>query len=188
MRVHVITPSVPERADLRLECTRSVREQTVKVAGHLIEIDHARVGPARVRNSLMRAVPGDGWVAFLDDDDLWLPQHLEVLERAAISSGADVVYSLARVEGRPGWDPQQDSFDPIRLRKVNYIPLTGIVRAGLAREVGGFPTDNRRYEDWGFWLRLLDAGAEFHCEPEQTWVYRFGDWDSRSKEIWDGRR
>ena len=182
------TPSISDRADLLREACASVTAQeSGPPAFHLIAIDHEKHGPAEARNRLAQACR-TGWLTFLDDDDLWGPTHLRTLWAHASTGDCDVVYSLAHIEGRPGWDPQQETFDPDRLRKVNYIPLGGLIRAELFHEVGGFPTDDRLYEDHGLWLRLLAAGARFQCVPERTWTYRFGDWDSRSKEVWNGRR
>lgn len=184
----VCTPSIPDRTELLLQAMRSVEAQEQgPPAFHLVAIDHHRTGPAEARNRLAQAAR-TGWLTFLDDDDVWHPHHLRTLWAQASTGDYDVVYSLADIEGRPGWDPQQDTFDADRLRRVNYIPLAGLVRAELFHEVGGFPTDDRLYEDHGLWLRLLDAGARFHCIPERTWSYRFGDWDSRSRQVWDGRR
>lgn len=184
--IAAVTPSTPDRSNLLRDATASAAAQLGGPPDvHLVAIDHARRGPAAVRNDLAQSVR-TGWLAFLDDDDTWDPGHLEALRPH--TDTADVIYSLATIEGRPGWNPQQNTFDPERLRHVNYIPLSGLVRAELFHDVGGFPTDDRLYEDHGLWLALLDAGARFHCVPKRTWRYRFGAWDSRSKEVWDGRR
>ena len=184
---HVVTPSIPERDQLLMECVRSVICQTAAVGGHHVGVDHDRRGPAVMRNELAIHVPDGAWVSFLDDDDLWHPQHARVIER--YGQGADVVYTKARIDGRPGWDPQRNRFSADALRRANYIPLGGVaIKIDLFRQVGGFPTEDMRYEDHGLLLRLLDAGARFKCIPRFTWTYRFGDWDSRSKEIWRGER
>lgn len=188
MDIWVLTPSIPERHELLAEAVRSVQSQTHPVTAHIVGIDLRRQGPAVVRNRLLEAVPSNHWVTFLDDDDLWQANHLAALVRVQEATAADVVYSMCHITGRPGWDPQFDTFDEDRLRQYNYIPLNGIMRAGMLRRAGGFPTDGRVYEDWGMWLNMLDLGASFACTGERTWTYRFGDWDSRSKEVWDGRR
>lgn len=184
--ITVITPTIAGRGHLLAEAIDSVTTQRVGnvAVRHLIEVDRYLGGPAVVRNRL--AAGAEGWLAFLDDDDMWDPDHLATVHRHV--DQADVIYTLARIEGRPDWDPQQDEFDPERLRRANYIPLCGaLVRAELFHQVGGFPTD-LRYEDHGLWLGLLDAGARFLCIPRRTWTYRFGAWDSRSRQVWDGRR
>lgn len=188
MDLTVIIPTIPERAHLLVDAKASVKGQ-VRPAGTkapkvVVVVDTDRRGPAAVRNEAAAAV-STSWVTFLDDDDVWLPQHLAAL--APHRDTADVIYSLGHVVGRPGWDPQLEAFDAARLRQVNYIPLTGLIRTDLFRRAGGFPVD-AAYEDHGLWVALLDAGARFHCVPERTWLYRFGPWDSRSKEVWDGRR
>lgn len=185
--VFVLTPTIPGRENLLVECVESVEAQSFPVTQHLVGLDEKFEGPAVVRNRLLEQVPDDGLVSFIDDDDVWLTNHLAVLADLREVSKADVVYSMARIEGRPGWDPQRRRFDEQLLRQQNYIPLNGLISAGLLKQVGGFPTDVS-YEDWGLWLRLLDVGASFRCSRKITWRYRFGDWDSRSKEIWRGDR
>lgn len=186
MDLTVVIPTVPGRAHLLAEAVGSVIAQTEPYTEIRIVRDERRTGPSTTRNRGAAHLTTE-WVAFLDDDDTWNPNHLATL--AAHAGDADVVYSLATIEGRPGWDPQQRTFDPDRLRRENYIPNGGIIRSSFFDSVTGYPADGQHlYEDWGLWLELLDADARFHCVPERTWTYRIGDWDSRHKEVLDGRR
>ncbi len=190
-KVAVVTPTIPGREALLAEAEASVLAQTHTPDFHLTEVDSDRRGPAWVRNHLCLVTDqgrASDWFCFLDDDDLLYPDHISTLLRAQRESGADVVYTHGNITGRGKWNPQRPKFDGALLRKKNYIPVTAMVRASKFRKVGGFPVDGRRYEDHGLWLRLLDADCRFHCEPTITWEYRFGDWDSRSKEIWRGER
>lgn len=166
--VAVLTPSLPSRSALLAEAVASVAAQTFEPLAHLIALDYKRVGAPFVRNALARVVDAD-WLAFLDDDDLFLPHHLETL--MAASAGADVVYSWSEVQGRDGWSCNQH-FDAAALRRANTIPVTAMIRRSTFLKVGGFP-DMRELSDWGLWLRALDAGSRFVCVPEVTWVYRF---------------
>ena len=73
------------------------------------------------------------------------------------------------------------SFDAEALRGENYIPSTSLISADLIRELEGWNVQARNgFEDWDFWLRALDAGAEFRCVESVTWRYRFGPWGNQS--------
>lgn len=180
-RIFVITPSLPERGELRTEAAESVEAQLLAPAGHLIGIDHARIGPGRMRNALAGAasaisgVESDVWLAFLDDDDTMDCGHLMALSEAF--ARADVVYSYFRKAGHaPECLQNVERFDPERLRAGNYIPVTVAIRLRAFHSVGGFrPPQGSEpdFEDWLLWLRLLKAGARFECIPRVTWTYRF---------------
>lgn len=171
MRISVLTASLPEREAFRAEAIASVNAQTFAPIAHLIGIDHERVGPAAILNRLLPAAVAMSaeWVALLADDDVLYPQHLEAL--SACESG-DIRYSYCDVEGRGGWSPNAP-FDPDRLRRENYIPATTLIRTELAVTLGWNVDAANGWEDYDFWLRALDVGAEFACVPEVTWLYRF---------------
>jgi glycosyltransferase involved in cell wall biosynthesis len=181
MSVTVVTPSIPSRREMLLEAMASVDEQTLAPAAHIVVIDHAGIGGETTRNQGLDAVRTE-WVAFLDDDDRFLPQHLERLVAHQQATGADLVYPWFEMDGITdelgwfGWFGKE--FDGDVLRTSNYIPSTTLVRTSLAREVDGFPTlESKAWPfdhsaDWGFLLRLLDAGAIFSHLPEKTWIWR----------------
>jgi len=148
-----------------------VWQQSLQPVAHLVYLDYAYQGPARVLNAMLPSISASNaeWVAQLADDDLMLPHHLRVL--ADNAKDADIVYSYCRVEGR-AWDPNA-SFDADRLRRENYIPATTLIRTSLCEELGWRADAAHGFEDWDFWLRALDCGAVFKCVPEVTWVYRF---------------
>ena len=177
MAATVIIPTVDGRARCLSEAVASVAMQTRKPSATLIGHDHERAGPGVVRNRLVLQA-STRWVAFLDDDDLMLRHHLATLLDHA--PGVDVVYTRGLIEGRDGWDPQRFPFPAERMRRVNSLPVTTLVRREAFLEVGGFsdPAPNG-YEDWGLWLRLMDAGASFRGVDETTWVYRF---DARRRQ------
>lgn len=173
MDVTVVIPTIAGRARCLSEAVASVALQTSPPVATAIGHDRERVGPARIRNRLV-ADASTRWVAFLDDDDLMLRHHLAVLTEHA--TDADVVYSRGQIEGRDGWDPQRFPFPYDRMRRVNSLPITTLVRREAYLDAGGQPDREQApsgYEDWGGWLRMLDAGATFVGVDTVTWVWRY---------------
>lgn len=171
MKVTAITAALPSRFHLLAECMESVLDQTVPVDEHLVAVDYARRGTARVVTGLALAARNE-WVATVEDDDVWYPNHVQELTRAQVDTGADIVYSYCDVTGRD-WTPNSP-FDADRLRRENFIPATALIRRQLVADLGGWRDGTAHgYEDWDFWLRALAAGARFHCHPVKTWRYRF---------------
>lgn len=172
-KVSVITPTVPERAQLLAEAKASVERQTLQGVEHLVAVDEKRVGQGFVRNELAKRAHGD-WLVFLDDDDLLDPQFAELHLEHAEATGADVVYSICRMPASyTGWAPRIADFDEALLRKpnCNYIPVTALVRRSMFEEVGGFKQP-RALDDWNLWVSLLNAGAKFEYLPVVSWSYR----------------
>lgn len=171
--VTVSIASIPPRAKMLARALASVTAQTLQPAAIVVEIDHDRVGSVATKNRALTKVDTE-WTAFLDDDDQFLPEHLEKLRRAAERTGADVVYPIPVRVGAPDILLRFGlPFCPDSLRRGNYIPTTSLVRTRVAQRAGGFQlcTGQTRYNDWGLYLAMLDAGAKFVHLPERTWVW-----------------
>lgn len=173
MAVTVVIATIPPRAELLTRAVNSVLDQDFQAADLVIERDPDHTGAAATKNRGLARVETT-WTAFLDDDDYLLDNHLDLLVHAQIETGADVLYSWPIMDG--GNDPRPEMFgrpfDADELRRGSYLHTTVLVRTELAQQVGGFqrPGDSD-YDDWGFHLALLDAGAEFFHVPEKTWVW-----------------
>jgi glycosyltransferase involved in cell wall biosynthesis len=175
--ITVVVATIPIRAKMLRKALASVVLQTFQPAAIVVEYDHERTGAAATKNRGLAKVTTE-WVAFLDDDDAFLPEHLEKLREAQLDSGADVVYSMPFIPQIPGGiDPsgmRGAPFDPDELRRRSYIQTTSLVRTKLIQASGGFQLPRHvasDYDDWGAWLALLDAGATFHHLPEQTFLW-----------------
>ncbi len=129
------------------------------------------------RNLGIRAAHGI-YIAYLDDDDRYLPEHVATLVRHAQETGCRVVYSDAyRVELDPSTGlpdetrrdiPYSLDFDPVRLHVENYIPILCLMHErSCLDETGMFDEQLSRLEDWDLWLRLSRV-ARFHHIPQAT--------------------
>lgn len=192
--VTVVITTITGREHLLQRAIRSVRQQSWQPYDLIIHHDEHRAGAAAARNRALAQVVTP-WVAWLDDDDEMLSNHLQVCMRWAARTGADLVYpGMIAVGGRDPLatpingilvNPFQVPFGPEQahhLRTVgNFIPITWIGRTQLIRAVGGFPEpwkdptkgSGRIEEDYGLLLKLLAAGAKFVHAPVRTWRYHF---------------
>lgn len=178
--ITVVVCAIPPRAHLLARAITSILNQTVVPGAINVRYDHDHIGHAANRNRALEDVRTD-WVAFLDDDDEWDPNHLESLIGAQHGSGADLVYPWHRIKNRNGEEIRdllihpEGGFNEAALRQHNYIPVTvlartfDLYRARFPESVPGGPF--WKCEDWGCWLRMLDNGAKFYHHPEVTWTW-----------------
>jgi len=177
--ITVAIPTIPPRAHLLQRAVASVLAQTHPAAGLAIAIDYAKQGAGGTRQRALDMVDTQ-WVAFLDDDDEFMPTHLETLWNAAHAHSADYVY--AWYETVPfGCDPfpasphYLDPWDPTRPRQTT---VTTLVRTELAKEVGfanftetGELIDGQRWgEDYAFTLGCNEKG-KIHHVVAKTWYW-----------------
>jgi glycosyltransferase involved in cell wall biosynthesis len=161
--ISVLTPSLPERADMLAECCLSVRAQTLAKSQyhHLVEVDDERLGCSVTMNKLAARAPGE-WLLPLADDDLLLPGALETL--LAHAGAGDIIYSPPLVTGN------EDRWWFFQSPPV--LPSCALISADLWREIGGYDQALKREEDRQMWIAALDLGARFVRVDEPTWVYR----------------
>jgi hypothetical protein len=119
------------------------------------------------------------YIAFLDDDDWFLPDHVELLVSALRDqpdNQAAYAGVICRSEISPGvWDTVRiynDPYDPVRLLIENYLPMHAVLfDARLLAKGLRFDETLRVYEDWDFWIQLSLLTNFIHVDGI-TAVYR----------------
>lgn len=187
--VTVCVPTIPQRKTKLRRALASVSAQSYPVTALSVAWDYAGKGSAPTRNRALDAVQTD-WVLFLDDDDQLLPNALATLIKAQGDSQADVIYGLPRiVDAQGNIRPRffeaggPEVFDSELLRTKSYIPVVSLVRTQFAKQARFYyATDtNGSYDDWGFYLNLLDLGARFYHVNQETFIWNIDGGNTSGK-------
>lgn len=176
--VTVAIPSIPVRKLLLPRAIASVSDQYLPARAISVAVDNLKEGAAMTRQRALAGVNTD-WTAFLDDDDEFMPHHLNTLMATALDTGADYVFSWFEVVG--GVDPfpmnRLLEFDPASPKQTT---ITILVKTELAKQVGFLrPSEgdaiggNVWGEDYQFTIECIKAGAKIEQVPdgERTWYW-----------------
>jgi glycosyltransferase involved in cell wall biosynthesis len=122
------------------------------------------------------------WIALLDSDDLWTPDHLASLAATAARGAAELVHAgsqlfesdSGRLLGLRAPTSAMLADFPRSLFAGDYIvqPASVLLHRGLWARVGGFDPAFRYVEDRDMWLRCARAGAAFAYTGRATCLYR----------------
>ncbi len=130
-------------------------------------------GLSAARNAGIRASDTPFFVPLDADDRLrttFVERLMPLLQRDARLGYA---YSHAHLFGarRRVW--RCPAYEPRRLLLHSLSTATAVVRRSAFDDVGGYAEDLRLgYEDWDFWLALLEAGYHGRCLPRILFEYR----------------
>lgn len=156
--------------------TREVAEQ---FAGRITYLERVNGGVAAARNTGIEAAHGD-LLALLDQDDLWLPNKLEV-EVSALTAHPGVAlvhsgYYLIDAQGRRTGTVRlrEDEWSPLPslLFEVPVSACTTLFPRRVLDEVGLLDPTLSGSDDWDLWLRMATHGYRFYCVGEPLAEYR----------------
>ena len=145
-------------------------------------IRQANAGAAAARNTAIASTDAE-LVLPLDADDRLAPRAAEIGARHLVADpGVGIVAGAVRLFGeQEGIRPCE--FDGIEsMLTGNKIPISTFRRSDWV-EVGGYPTEIRRGEDWAFWLRILRLGRSVVVVDEVCYEYRI--WGSQESAMVD---
>lgn len=189
MIVDVVVPTC-DRGILLNKCLESVAEQLLnplKIVvvdnGRLFDLEYlqnrlfidyikieAYSGASKARNEGFKHTTAD-LVAFLDDDDYWMPDYLKNA-LPLFYEGADIVVGklMRQSEGGLPKDYKLLNDGATGLRKLYYSnPGFGgqniIVRRELFEKLGGFDVNMPASNDRDFAVRAIQAGAKIRVQP-----------------------
>ena len=138
-------------------------------------------GVSQTRNAAICRARGE-ILAFLDGDDLWLPEFLESQLNFLEKTGFDMVYCDALIFGEPLFAgktymqtaPSNGAVTPESLISTdcNVITSGTMLKKKLIAEFGMFDKEFSGMEDFDLWFRLAKNGARIGYQRAVLLKYR----------------
>lgn len=161
--------------------TDALEEELKRFPTKLSYIKQENRGAAAARNAGLRAARGE-LVAFLDADDVYVPDFLEKQIELLNRSNADLVFSDAMLFGDSPLaghtfmelQPSRGEVtsESLLSLKVTVLTSTVLARKAPIMEVGLFDESLRRGQDFDLWWRLAKAGVRFAYQREELAHHR----------------
>lgn len=125
-----------------------------------------KLGRSAVGNVGLSMATGE-YFNFLDDDDIFYPNHIETLVEAIEESKAKAAYSIAdesqirilsqkpyKIKEKRVIQRYKQPYNKLLLFSFNYIPIQSILFSReLYDQLGGFDEKLQFLEDWDVWVR-----------------------------------
>jgi glycosyltransferase involved in cell wall biosynthesis len=155
------------------------------LAPYLSRINYLRQenqGAGAARNTGLKRARGE-FVAFLDADDLWLPDYLSEQVRFITEGDYDLVYADALLFGKSPLAGRtfmqiapsigEVTFESLISGRCNVITSGVLARRLLVLEVGMFDEGLRNSQDFELWVRLVRGGARASYQRRVLLRYRY---------------
>lgn len=160
---------------------------SVEIAGGFdVELHaHENYGLARNCNDAVERSRGE-YVTFLSADDRFEPTYVEELMRALEAAGASFAYSDMRLFGAESRVKRSRTFSAVTLvNGGNYVNGSALTSRADYLDAGGYAEDldDIGYEDWDFWLRMIERGRRGTYLPRPLLHWRRHERGSRNPDL-----
>lgn len=148
----------------------------------IVYLKQENSGAGAARNRALHVARGE-FVAFLDADDIWLPDYLSEQIRFIRGGDYDLVYADAALFGNSSLAGRtfmeiapsngEVTFQSLISGRCNVITSGVVARRELIFEVGLFDEQLRNSQDFELWVRLVRHGARAAYQRKVLLRYRY---------------
>lgn len=147
----------------------------------IIYVEQKNSGAAKARNTAICLARSD-LLAFLDGDDIWLPDFLASQISFLEKNDFEMAYCDALIFGEPLYEnrtfmqnaPSSGAVTTVKLlsAECNVITSGTILRESALEKFGLFDGEISRVEDYDLWFRLAKNGVRIGYQREVLLKYR----------------
>lgn len=135
-------------------------------------IHQSNSGQSSARNHGAKYATGK-YILFLDCDDLiektFLEKTIHILQS---KTEVRVCYTKGKFFEKTNKEWLLAPFNTVDFLIENCIPITALIYREDFEKVGGFDTQLNYYEDWDFWISLIEKGITVYKIDEFLFFYR----------------
>lgn len=162
------------------DSTEKIVKELMKLDGRVRLVSIENSGRAAARNRGIEIASGN-WLAFLDADDYWRADKLEIQLDIALKENSDLVYSNRTWVDEKGNVQDAAAMENLPVGNIypaliegNYLcTSTVLVKVESVRAVGGFNESEtfKNCQDYDLWIRL-SFRAKFSASRDALVFYR----------------